>query len=380
MSEAGTRLEWLGTGDAAFRSLFEALAGARSSVRLETYILSEAPPGETVRAALAAAAARGVHVRLLVDGVGSMDLPERVFRNLEASGVSTRVFNPISQGRLLVRDHRKLLVVDDRVALVGGFNVAPEYLGDGIREGWRDVGIRLEGPVAGNLGAGFDRMWELAGGCPARFARLRRRVACGPGMEGCGDAGAGVLESSPGRGRAAFLSALRRDLATAPDIDMAVAYFLPGVRLRRLLARRAREGARVRLLVPGRTDVPMSRRAGRFLYGGLLRAGVEILEYRPQMLHAKLYRAGDILYVGSSNLDTRSLHLNHEVMVRLERPAILAEARAWMEESCAQADPIERRAWAGARGAWERLREAWAHFVLARLDPYVTRRLAPDPR
>jgi cardiolipin synthase A/B len=150
--------------------------------------------------------------------------------------------------------------------------------------------------------------------------------------------------------------------------------------LRRLMARRARAGARVRLLVPGRTDVPMSRRAARFLYGGLLRAGVEILEYRPQVLHAKLYRLDDIVYVGSSNLDTRSLHLNHEIMVRIQRPEVAEQARAWMSEACGRADRVEARTWNRSRGRWERLREAWAHFVLARLDPYLTRRLAPDPR
>jgi cardiolipin synthase A/B len=377
MTGMETGVEWLGDGDQAFRALFDTIASARRSLRLETYILSESAPGDAVREALGAAARRGVDVRLMVDGIGSIELPDRALEETVAAGVVCRVFNPVSKGRLLVRNHRKLVVADDRVALVGGFNVAPEYLGDGVTRGWCDVGIRLEGPAVPALASGFDHLWSLAETCPARFVRLRRRDRTSPQT---GDPSMSVLESGPGRGRALFLGALHKDLETAWDIEFAVAYFLPGLRLRRLMARRARAGARVRLLVPGRTDVPMSRRAARFLYGGLLRAGVEILEYRPQVLHAKLYRLDDIVYVGSSNLDTRSLHLNHEIMVRIQRPEVAEQARAWMSEACGRADRVEARTWNRSRGRWERLREAWAHFVLARLDPYLTRRLAPDPR
>jgi len=377
MTGMETGVEWLGDGDQAFRALFDTIASARKSLRLETYILSEAAPGDAVREALGAAARRGVDVRLMVDGIGSIELPDRALEETVAAGVACRVFNPVSKGRLLVRNHRKLVVADDRVALVGGFNVAPEYLGDGVTRGWCDVGIRIEGPAVPALASGFDHLWSLADTCPARFVRLRRRDRSS--LE-TGDPTMTVLESVPGRGRAAFLGALSKDLETAREMEFAVAYFLPGLGLRRLLARRSRSGARVRLLVPGITDVAMSRRAARFLYGGLLRAGVEILEYRPQVLHAKLYRLDDIVYVGSSNLDTRSLHLNHEIMVRIQRPEVAEMARVWMSEAFGRSDRLDARSWNRSRGRWERLQEAWAHFVLARLDPYLTRRLAPDPR
>jgi len=377
MTGAGTRVEWLGDGDRAFASLFEAIAHARTSVCLETYILAAGTPGETVRDALAAAADRGVEVRLLFDGLGSLSLPEHFLDPLKNSGCQCRIFHPISQGHLLVRNHRKLLVVDDRVALVGGFNVAPEYLGDGIERGWCDLGMRMEGIVAVALRKSFDAIWKRAGDHPAHFARLRRRASA---RIETGDPDFSFCDSGPGRGRGAFLTALRQDLAQARDVQVVSAYFLPNLRLRRDLMRVVRRGGRVRILVPGRTDVPMSRRAGRFLYGRLLRAGVQILEYAPQVLHAKLYVVDGVSYVGSSNLDTRSLHLNHEIMVRVDRPDVTALARGWMDSACGRAIPIDARSWSHCRSRIERLREAWAHLLLARVDPYVTRWLASYPR
>jgi len=377
MTGAGMRVDWLGGGDVAFAALLDAIGAARRTICFEIYILAEGLPGEPVRDALAAAAERGVEVRLLVDGLGSMLLPERFLEPLKAAGAHCRIFNPVSQGRLPVRDHRKLLAVDGKVAIVGGFNVAPEYLGDGVARGWCDVGVRLEGCVAEALARSFDTMWERSAGRPPRFARLRGRP---PSRPETGDPAFSVLASDPGRGRGAFLAALRRDLEKARDVQIVAAYFLPGLRLRRDLMRVVRRGGRVRILVPGRTDVPMSRQAARFLYAGLLRAGVEILEYQPQILHAKLYIVDSAVHVGSSNLDTRSLHLNHEIMVRAERPDVSAMARDWMESACGHAKRIEPRTWGGSRGWIERLREFWSYILLARVDPYLSRWLSRKPR
>jgi len=378
---AGTSFQWLRTGDEAFSTLLAAIGGARDSVCLETYIFAVGEPGHSVLAALIQAARRGVSVRVLVDGLGSSSLDDGFFDPLRAAGGEVRVFNPLTLRRLPVRSHRKLLVVDRETAFTGGFNVAPEYLGDGIRSGWRDIGVRLTGPVVDTLADTFEPLWERAGLRPPRFVRLRRReeASAGP-VEPAAMDGLRVLPSGPGRGRNAFLAEFLECLEGAADVRIAVAYFLPGLALRAALRRVAARGGRVRILVPGKSDVAISQRAGRFLYGRLLRSGVEIREYGPQVLHAKLYRVDDSVFVGSSNLDTRSLHINHELMVRIRHPRAAAETAEWFDAAEALARPVDPATWSRSRSWWERIRERWSFLVLSRIDPYVTRWLAEDPR
>lgn len=373
-----TSFQWLWTGDEAFSALIAAIEGARKSVCLETYIYAMGNPGEAVRNALIRAAQRGVSVRVLIDGLGSSSLDEGFFDPLRAPGGEVRIFNPLTLRRLPVRSHRKLLVVDQALAITGGFNVAPEYLGDGIQYGWCDIGIRLTGPVVEILEDSFEVMWERADQRPPRFPRLRRRNP-EDSQSGASD-GIRVLASGPGRGRNAFLAEFLECLEEAHDVRIAVAYFLPGLALRAALRRVAARGGRVRILVPGKSDVAISLRAGRFLYGRLLRSGVEIREYTPQVLHAKLYRVDDSVFVGSSNLDTRSLHINHELMVRIQHPQASADAAAWFDAADTMAVPVDATTWPRSRSWWERMRERWSFLVLSRIDPYVTRWLADDPR
>ena len=373
-----TSFQWLRTGDEAFSALIAAIEGARSCVCLETYIYADGNPGGPVRDALIRVARRGVSVRVLIDGLGSSSLDEGFFDPLRSAGGEVRVFNPLTLRRLPVRSHRKLLVIDQTLAITGGFNVAPEYLGDGIHSGWRDIGIRLTGPVVETLVDTFEAMWDRADQRPPRFPRLRRR---NPGDFSSGSSeGIRVLPSGPGRGRNAFLAEFLECLEEARDVRIAVAYFLPGLALRAALRRVAARGGRVRILVPGKSDVSISLRAGRFLYGRMLRSGVEIREYAPQVLHAKLYRVDDSVFVGSSNLDTRSLHINHELMVRIQHPEAASDAAAWFDAAESMAVPVDPTTWARSRSWWERIRERWSFLVLSRIDPYVTRWLAEDPR
>jgi cardiolipin synthase len=152
------------------------------------------------------------------------------------------------------------------------------------------------------------------------------------------------------------------------------AYFLPTRRVRRDLMRVARRGGRVQLLLAGKSDVPVSQLAARSLYHRLLKAGVEIYEYQPQILHAKLVLADGITYVGSSNLDIRSLNLNYELMLRSEDKTTAAEAREIFERGLKHCKRIELHQWRKAQGFWSRWKNHWAHFLLARIDPFVALR------
>jgi cardiolipin synthase len=138
--------------------------------------------------------------------------------------------------------------------------------------------------------------------------------------------------------------------------------------------RRAREGAPVQLILAGRSDVLLSKLAGQHLYRSLLRSGVEIYEYQPQILHSKLFILDDIVYVGSANLDTRSLHINYELLIRLTKTQLADEARAIFAEDLKHSRRIHPAAWQASRTFWRKLKERWAYFILARVDPYLARR------
>ncbi|MDW8309654.1 MAG: phosphatidylserine/phosphatidylglycerophosphate/cardiolipin synthase family protein, partial [Verrucomicrobiales bacterium] len=320
---SGTRWTWLRTGREAFAAMLDAIESARRSVCLEMYIFAPGPLGERFRQTLIRARQRGAAVRVLVDAIGSLELPDDFWTPLREVGGEARIFNPISLKRLGIRNHRKLLVCDNSVAFIGGFNIAPEYDGDGITEGWRDLGMRLEGPLAAELAATFDDMFGLADFRHKAFPRLRRaalpRPAAAPGEQ--------ILLGQPGFGRNPLRRALRADLRRARRAQFMVAYFLPPPRLLRLFQRTSRRGAEVQLILPARSDVALSQMAARSQYRRLLNAGVVLYEYEPQVLHAKLFILDDAVYVGSANLDPRSLSVNYELTIRFEHPQMAAEAR-----------------------------------------------------
>jgi cardiolipin synthase len=361
---------WLRTGQAAFSAMLAALDTAQDSVCLESYIYSPGPLGEQFRDALVCARLRGVRVRVLLDALGSFNLPAVFWEPLRAAGGEVRWFNPLSLYRLGIRNHRKLLLCDGRVAFVGGFNIAQEYDGDGVTSGWCDLGLKLEGPLAGDLAVSFDEMFRLAEFRHKLFLRFRksraRKTVLTPNEQ--------LLLSGPGRGRSPLKRAIHRDLAQARSVQIIMGYFLPTWRIRRLLARRARQGARVRLLLAGKSDVVVSQLAARSLYRRLLKAGVEIYEYQPQVLHAKLLVLDDAVYVGSANLDYRSLNINYELMIRFVDAAMASQAREVFDEHLKHCRRIDLADWCRSRSFWQRLKQRWAYLLLVRLDPYVARR------
>jgi cardiolipin synthase len=309
--------------------------------------------------------------------LGTDSLPAGFWIPLQSAGGEVREFNPIEFRRFPIRNHRKVVVIDEQHAGVGGFNVADEYTGDGETQGWADTGLAITGPVARVLAAEFDRTWISAEEPKRWFARLRRgqrppAIIVSPELE--------LLLNGPGRSLSAFQYRLREDLRTAGRIEIASAYFLPTLRQRQSLRLAARRGAVVRVIVPGLSDVGISQRAARHLYAGLLRAGVEIYEYQPQVFHAKMILADGAVYVGSSNLDTRSLHINYEVTLRVTQPQVVAEGRALFEHFRERSRPITLPAWLASRNLYQRWRDALAYWLLARVDPYMTRWVAAGPR
>jgi cardiolipin synthase len=361
---------WLPTGKEVFPAMLQAIDQARESVCLEMYIFAPGNPGEAFRETLTRARARGVSVRVLIDGLGSNHLPSDFWAPLQAAGGEVKIFNPVALNRLGIRNHRKLVVCDRSRAFVGGYNVAPEYDGDGVTQGWCDVGMCLAGPLVHELAVSFEEMFARADFRHKRFVRLRKALL----RRATPQAEEQALLSGPGRGFNPIKRALRLDLAEARDVQIMSAYFLPPWRLRRDLMMVVRRGGRVQLLLAGKSDVLLAKLAARSLYRRLLRAGVEVYEYLPQILHGKMIVIDDVVYVGSANLDHRSLNINYELMVRLVSPVIAAQAREIYARRLERSRHITAEQWNRSRTLWRRIQQRWAYFVLARVDPYLARR------
>ncbi len=350
--------------------MLAALAAARQSVELEVYIFANDEIGRQFLTALTRAAQTGVRVRVLVDAYGSLTLPKTFFHPLIQAGGDVRFFNPLRFTRFGVRDHRKLLLCDRRTVFLGGANLAKSYHGDGVQLGWLDLMLQLdEAALAHRLVHEFEAMFSNADFAFRRrhklrvFRQLRRRAETTQ-----------LLAVRPGRGVSGFERALRQELAGARSADFITPYFLPGRRLRKLLRQIVRRGGRVRLLLPAHCDVPLARAAGLIYYARLLRAGVELYEYQPQVLHAKLYRVGGTVFVGSSNLDVRSLKLNYELMLGFSDRATVAGAREIFAAALQHSRRLELPAFRASQNFWQRWKNYWAHFLVARVDPLVALR------
>ncbi len=351
--------------------MLAAIRGARHSVRLEMYIFRADAMGDAFRDALVEARHRGTRVQVLLDAWGSHELPDDYWAPLTRAGGEFRWFNPLRLDRAIFRNHRKLLVCDEVTAFTGGFNIGAEYDGDGVTTGWRDLGLQVAGPLAAVLAKTFDAMFARADHEHPRLPRwLRRRKRDEPLHSSHAD----ILLEAPSLRRNPIVQLLVEDIQRARQVDIATAYFLPTWRLSRALLHVARTGGRVRLLLPGKTDVAVSQLATRAFYAPLLRAGVQIYEYQPQILHAKLAVVDSVAYAGSANLDQRSLHINYELLLRLPDVTLATEARVIFDDMLQHARPVQPEAWRREWSFWERIKSHWARFLLARLDTYLARR------
>ena len=369
------RARWLPDGDRAFAAMRTLIDGAQESIALESYMVRPGEPAATLLAALLRARQRRVRVQVLYDAFGSEGLPEDFFAALIAAGGEVRVFSPARRLRLAFRDHRKLLVADGlraggaAVAITGGFNLGPEYAGDGITRGWFDLALRIEGPVARAMAATFAAMFTLAALNGPAIGAFRGKVRLLPRAAGA----VRLLTTGPGWPVGHLARQLRVDLANARNVQCMAAYFLPPMRIRRALRRCVERGGEVQMLLAGQTDVPVARYAAEHLYARMLAAGAQLFEYQPQILHAKLIIIDATVYVGSCNLDRRSLSINYELLLRLEWPELAAQARALFAATLAHSRAVPP-AWPERRRWWEGARSRVAYWLLTRVDPLLARR------
>ena len=216
--------------------------------------------------------------------------------------------------------------------------------------------------IAAELALSFDALWSMADYRHHLFTRLRRsaiqRIASTPDGQ--------LLTTAPGRGPFFMRNALAADLRHAHDADIISAYFLPPRQLRRAIVRVVRRGGRARLILAGKSDVALAQIAAHKLYQAFLRAGVEIYEYQPQVLHTKFFRFDNICYVGSANMDKRSLMINYELLVRVRNEDLAAQGLEFFERTLKNCKRIDRATWKKSRTIWNKMREQWAYWILSR--------------
>ena len=323
----GNRTQALVNGEVFFADMLEAIRGARRTITFESYIWWSGEIGSAFTQALIERARAGVKVHLLFDALGSGKIDDRAVEAMKDAGVEVEKYNPwrlSTLARINNRTHRKILVLDGRVAYTGGAGIGDEWLE------WRDTQFRIEGPVVAQVQAAFIENWiEVTG-------RVLHGEEYFPPLSPAGEQAAQFIVTSPGGGSESMqLMYLLSIAAAAQSIRLSAAYFVPDdVEIRTLVAA-ARRGVRVQIIVPGKeTDSPLVRRASRSTWGDLLRAGVEFYEYQPTFFHCKVMVVDDLwVTLGSSNFDDRSFSVNDEANLNVhDRAFALEQARIFEQD------------------------------------------------
>jgi len=369
----GNRLTLLPTGPARLKALLDLIDGAHRSVRLLYYIYAQDQSGTMVYEAIERALDRGAQVSLLVDGFG-LTAGENFFDPLVAKGLIFCKFHPTFGRRYLIRNHQKMALADS-VVLIGGFNIEDSYFGTVEEGAWRDLGLLVEGAAAERLVPYYDALlrWALTKG--ARIRDLNRLIHRFSENHGSLQWTLG----GPTRGLSPWATATSRDLLSSRDVEMIAAYFAPTWAMLRRIGRIGQKG-RARIITAAKSDNHATIAAARYTYKNLLRRGVEIFEYLPTKLHTKLVVLDDVVHIGSSNFDIRSLYLNLEMMLRVDDPDFAMMMRNYFEQELGASERITPELNRKRSGLLTRLIQAISFFLVTTADYTLTRRLNFSPR
>ena len=312
----GNRVQLLLNGDEIYPAMLAAIAKARRSINLESYIFWSGDAANRFRDALVERAQHGVEVRVLLDALGSpgSKLKKKDVEYLREGGCRVEFFHPVRPwmlDRINHRSHRRILIVDGKAGFTGGAGIADVWLGNAeTRQHWRDTHAEVTGPVVSQLQSAFQGNWAAVRG------EVLRGDAFFPKLERSGSARAQVIISSPESPSSATKLLYATSISAATRrLWLSNSYFLPDEDSIALLVEAARRGVDVHILVPGEVnDVPATKAGGRSSFGDLLQGGVKISEYEPTMFHPKtMVVDGLFATIGSTNFDNRSFRLNDEI-------------------------------------------------------------------
>jgi cardiolipin synthase len=368
----GNRVTVLRDGPATFAATFAAIHAARHYIYLEYYIFEDVSfNGEQLADLLIARRQQGLQISIIYDGIGSLRTPGELFNRLRAAGIQIRQFNPISSSPFSIndRDHRKILIVDDQSALIGGVNLSADYesgsgLGSGsapdsgatatsaaalpdtpagpaTRERWHDVDLQIDGPAVHELKQLFEQHWLTQGGSAAELFPDDEALAA-RGNEVVRIIGSEGGQLTP-RYYATLISAIR---SAASHIWVTAAYFVPTHQEKRALERAARRGVDVRLLLPSHSDSSAALAAQQSHYSDLLQAGVRIYERAEGILHSKTVVVDGVWsIIGSSNFDHRSVLFNDEVDAVVISAATGAQLEQYFQRDLELASAVDLASW-----------------------------------
>ncbi len=342
----GNRVDILVNGDAIFPPMLSAINSAQRSITFETFIYWSGSIGEEFAAAFIAAATRGVAVHVLLDWLGSRRIEPALIARLRAARIEVRIYHPLSWyhlGRINNRTHRKLLIDDGTVGFTGGVGIANQWLGNATTAAqWRDTHFAVRGPVVAQMQAVFLDNWIKATG------EVLHGDNYFPALSPAGDMDAQMFGSSPAGGSDSMhLLVLLAITAARSRIDITNPYFVPDDLTIKALVKARQRNVVVRVLTPGsHNDAPLVRHASRAHWSRLLKAGVEIYEFLPTMIHCKTMVIDDTwLSVGSANFDARSFRLNDEANLNIFSRTLARKQTKLFELDLVRSRRLVRRRW-----------------------------------
>lgn len=339
----GNTFELLVDGGNFFPQMLQAIEQAQQRIDLEMYLVSSGQVFTQFCAALIGAAQRGVKVRMLLDDYGSRSLPAMERRSLSLSGIDIALFNRLRwrQGvSNLLRNHRKLLLIDNTLAFVGGAGLTDEFMYDHAQPPWHEMMVAIRGPVVADWRALFERTW--LGLRKTMFKPVQPVVA----QRAIGKQRGRVCASNGPRAHHVVQSLYRQIAQAQRCVWLVTPYFLPSLKLRRVLIDAARRNVDVRVLVPGRlTDHPAIRHASRRHYARLLRSGVRLFEFQPRFVHAKVALCDQWVSIGSTNFDRWNLLWNLDANQEIDDAAFAAQLRRVLEADFAHCEELRYARW-----------------------------------
>jgi cardiolipin synthase A/B len=366
--EPGNSMQVLQNGVMFFPALERDILAARETVHIESFIWYDGKISRRLAKILADKAKQGVEVRILVDASGGRQLKGDVQKMLEDAGAKVAHFHPLrisNLGRLNNRDHRKLMIVDGRIAYIGGYCIADEWTGDARhKKEYRDTGLRITGPVVNRLQGAFAENWiEETGEIPAGDKYF-------PKLAPTGTSSAHVAYTSPdGSVSSVQILYYLAIKAARREILIQNPYLLPDKQAIAALEDAVQRGVKVHIMVPAddATDSPIVQHASHHHFGTLLKRGVRIYEYRKTLLHQKLIVVDGVWScVGSTNFDDRSFRLNDEVSIGVIDPAVAAQLRTAFANDLHHARERKFGEWK-ARSWWHKVKDGVSYLGRSQL-------------
>ncbi|MDH4399521.1 phosphatidylserine/phosphatidylglycerophosphate/cardiolipin synthase family protein [Sphingorhabdus sp.] len=347
------------------------IARAKKSIQMFFYMFGDDATGREVRDALVAAANNGVHVQLIIDSFGSGNVSDRFFDALVEAGGCYHCFSTRKGLGYIIRNHQKILIADSAHALVGGFNITDDYFGRAGDNSWEDLGVILSGVQAQKLSDYFEDLARASNNGKVRYRSIRNIIH--QWRPGIGQVQ--WLLGGPTNRISPWAITFKRSLEAGKRFDIVSAYFSPSQTILRRLAKAAKHNKGSRLVVAGKTDNNATIAAARLLYRYLMRRKTRIFEFQSRPLHMKLMVIDDTVYIGSANLDVRSMFINLEIVVRIKDGGLALHMRKLIDELVTQSEEQTRILLKARDSYWSRFKAALAYFLVNSVDYTIGRRI-----